>query len=353
MFTQFCSLKAALLCYLTILNALRLRLSSWTLVSGLLATSIPLVAIGQTDVSVQESNTVSQSSSSPPIPTGKSPVDVFRELLAQSPGERAEFLAKRTPESRKLILAKLREYESLSPEERALRLEVTELRWFLLPLMKMPASNRVEQLPSVPAGVRKLVEDRLNLWDRLPTEAKKEVLSNEDILRYYFECAVRNGDEMVPPGPAPTAYPHSSPLSEEQRQAITNNLAQFFLLTPQEKSKVLHTLSEPERQQIAKTLQAFGNLTPAQRSECLRSFDKFACLALKEREQFLKSAELWKSLSPGERQSWKDLVYKLSRLPPIPPGLGFPPLPRPLLPSAVSLPAKQGPAGPVATNDHN
>jgi len=313
---------------------------------GMLAMSWSLLAAEETVSSPPaSSDIVNQGSSPPPMPMSKSPVDVFRELLGQSPGERAEFLAKRPPESRKLILAKLREYESLTAEERTLRLEVTELRWYLLPLMKVSEVNRAVQLATVPDGVRKLVEDRLERWDKLPREVQKQVLDNEDILRFYFECVARNGDQAAGP-----PEPQSRVLSDEQRQAIKYSLEQFFLLTPEEKSKVLHTLSEPERQQIDKSLQTFANLTPAQRSECLRSFQKFASLSIHARQQFLKSAEEWETMTPTERQSWKDLVYKLSRLPPIPPGLGFPPIPGPLQPSTGALPSN---SRPIATNDHN
>jgi len=274
------------------------------------------------------------------MPVGKSPVDVFRELLVQTPGERAEFLAKRTPESRKLIQAKLHEYESLTPEERELRLQVTELRWYLLPLMKVPAAKRSEQLALIPAGPRKLVEPRLDLWDKLPPEAQNQVLEDPDLTRYYIECAARNSSRAtVVVAPA-----------EEQRPTIDYNLAPFFSLTAKERAEILHTLSEPEREQIAKSLQTFANLSPAQRAECLRSFEKFASLPNQERQQFLKSAEQWNKMSPSERQHWKELVYKLSRLPPIPPGLGFPPLPGPLQPAGANLP---GSLPPIVTNGHN
>src|ERR1044071_1392 len=311
---------------------------------GMLAAAWPLLAAEPSAVSAPVE--VKQSSAPPPLPVGKSPVDIFREMLAQNPSERAEFLSKRTPESRALILAKLREYESLSPEESALRLEVTELRWYLLPLMKMPQGTREQQVDTIPSTVRTLVQERLQRWDRLPVEAQKQVLENEDVRQYYFECAVKTGDEVAAASPANQA----SALTEEQRQAMRNGLQQFFLLTSQEKSKILHTLSDPERKQIAKTLQTFDNLNPAQRGECLRSFEKFASLTAQERQQFLKSAEQWNKMSPSERHSWKELVYKLSRLPPIPPGLGFPPLPGPLQPNAGGLPS---PARAIATNAPN
>src|SRR5437763_6112190 len=56
-------------------------------------------------------------------PTAKSPVEQFRELLAMNVVERKQALTNRPPEIRKRILAKLREYESLKPDERELRLQ--------------------------------------------------------------------------------------------------------------------------------------------------------------------------------------------------------------------------------------
>ncbi|MCX6895643.1 MAG: hypothetical protein NTZ16_09140, partial [Verrucomicrobia bacterium] len=85
----------------------------------------------------------------PPMPGAQSPVDIFRKLLAQSPAEQKQFLADRSPETQRRILAKLREYESLKPDQRELRLRATELRWYLLPLLNAPATNRAMQLAAV------------------------------------------------------------------------------------------------------------------------------------------------------------------------------------------------------------
>ena len=62
-------------------------------------------------------NAVSPAPPMPPLP--KSRVAYFRELLAmKTQGERELALTNRSPESRKLILAKVREYQSMNPEER-------------------------------------------------------------------------------------------------------------------------------------------------------------------------------------------------------------------------------------------
>jgi len=91
-------------------------------------------------------------------PLAKSPVESFRELLAMKPGEREQYLATRPPAIRKRFLAKIQEYEAMSAEERELRLRATELRWYLLPLMQMPATNRTAQLAAIPEADRPMVE---------------------------------------------------------------------------------------------------------------------------------------------------------------------------------------------------
>src|SRR5258707_342967 len=78
----------------------------------------------------------------PPLPAAKPPVDLFRDLLAMSPAQRLQFLSNRPPETQKRILAKVHEYELLKPEERLLKLKLTELRWYLVPLLNTPLTNR-------------------------------------------------------------------------------------------------------------------------------------------------------------------------------------------------------------------
>src|SRR5262249_37864291 len=98
----------------------------------------------------------------PPEPAAvKSPVAVFRELLYMSPAERTKALADRPEETRKRILAKIREYQSLRRDECELRLTVTELGYYLRPLMRTPATNRSAQIALIPKDFRELVQVRL------------------------------------------------------------------------------------------------------------------------------------------------------------------------------------------------
>jgi len=227
------------------------------------------------------------------------------------------------------------EYESLKPDERQLRLRVTELRWYLWPLMTAPATNRAALLARIPAPDRELVEDRLQEWDKVPPDVQKELLGMEPTLRYLTEInGLSDGQRVqlvtnIPPARRALlekGIQQWDSLSDNQRRNTLHRFNQFFELTVAEKEKALRTLSEAERRQIEKTLQTFGNLRPEQRAQCIRSFAKFASLSLEERQQFLKNAERWKQMSPSERQVWRQLVTRLP--PPLPPHLP-PPLPPP------------------------
>jgi hypothetical protein len=286
-------------------------------------------------------------------PGGKSPVETFRELLAMSPAERKQYLTNRPPESQRQILSKVREYESMKPTLRELRLKVTELRWYLLPLMQSPPAARTPFLQRVPADLLPLVENRLQDWDKLAPEIQKELLENEATVRYFTELETGAGTNNISPARQQMlqrGIAHWQSMPDAQRQKITQRFKQFFELTPQEQDKALSTLSEAERRQIEKTLNAYGKLNPVQRAACIRSFVRFASLPIQERQQFLRNAERWKLMTPDERQDWKDLVNKLSNQPPMPPEVetasGLPPMP-PRLP-APRLP----PRAPLATN-HN
>jgi hypothetical protein len=268
----------------------------------------------------------------------RSPVESFRELLALTPNERKKAVAERPPETQKLILAKVREYLSLKPDEREMRLRATELRWYLLPLMNIPPTNRAAQLALIPPEQRKLIEDRLAQWDRVAPATQRELLENELTARYFTQF------EMSTPQQRTNLLAEISPrrraqleagmarwgaLSEEQRRKTCERFDQFFELTPREKEKALNTLSEAERQQMEKTLRTFENLPKAERELCVRSFEKFASLSLEERQQFLKNAERWRLMSADERQAWRDLVtmvpgWPALAAPPMPPGFPTP-----------------------------
>lgn len=283
----------------------------------------------------------------PALPEVRSPISFFRDLLKMDAAGRDQALTNRPAELRKRILDKVREYESLEPSERELRLRVTELRWYLRPLMSEPATNRPAQLATIPETFRQQVKDRLQKWDSLPSDVQTELLANEATLRYLTEIEGRSDEqrkqalEAISPASRTNlvqGIDRLSSLSDDQRRKMINRFGEFFELTAQEKQKALDSLTGLDRGQIEKTMRAFDALPPEQREQCIQSLQKFAGLSPAERQQFLKSAERWKLMSPSERQVWRELVHKLP--PPLPPPL--PPLRRPS--------HQPPPIPPVATN---
>jgi hypothetical protein len=271
----------------------------------------------------------------PPMPHLKSPVDLFRELLAMTPAGRENYLTNRTPGIRARILAKVREYEALDPNERELRLRATELRWYLLPLLHESPTNRAARLAAVPDDLQPLVKNRLRQWDILPPTMKAEFLESERTLRYFTHVDPSSSPPLPPlpqdqrshRGPGGSDSANWNALAEDQRQKITAQCNQFFELTPMEKKKTLNTLSNAERQQMEKTLETFGELPPGQRLKCIRAFTEFAGLSAQEKQDFLKNAQRWAQMSPKDRQTWRDLVTHVPEWPPMPPAFIMPPKP--------------------------
>jgi hypothetical protein len=265
-----------------------------------------------------------------------SPVDFFRQLLAMTPDERENFLTNRPPEIRERILAKVGEYEALDPDERELRLRATELRWYLMPLLRESPTNRAARLAQTPDAIRPLVQDRLEEWIILPPQLQQEFLENERILRYFAHVDVSNSppeDWHREPSDADRA--HWDALSETERRQITTGFNQFFELTPDEKKETLSTLSDAERRQMEKTLQAFGKMPSSQRAECIKAFAKFASMSASEQAEFLKNAARWSQMSPAERHAWSDLVTHVPEWPPLPVGFVMP-VPKESNPAAVT-----------------
>jgi hypothetical protein len=271
----------------------------------------------------------------PPLPHLKSPVDLFRELLVMTPAGRQNYLTNRPPETRARILAKVREYEALDPNERELRLRATELRWYLLPLLRESPANRAARLAAIPEDMQPLVKNRLRQWNILPPSLQAEFLESERTLRYFTQVDPSHSpllpslpqDQNRRRGLQGPDLAHWNMLSEDQRQKIAAQFSQFFELTPVEKKKTLNTLSDAERQQMEKTLEMFGKLPPAQRAKCIRAFTEFAGLSAREKQDFLKNAQRWAQMSPKDRQTWRDLVTHVPEWPPLPSALIMPPMP--------------------------
>ena len=280
----------------------------------------------------------SPQTSPPPLPVAKAPIEYFRELLGLSEAERERALAQRNPEQKKVLQAKLKEYGAMTLADREMRLVVTELRWYLLPLMKAAPPERTQFLRAIPEEKRPLIDERLRQWDALPAIQQKEFLDNEMTVHYFLRL-----QPSLPPQPPtiPGNVPTNSrqenemekwrSMSPEQRERMFKRFQQFFELKADEKQKTLRALSDSERLEMEKSLQKFQQLAPAQRRQCLESFGKLSTMNAGERQQFVRKAELWQNMSSADRKSWRELVAKFPQMPPLPPGLKIvsdPPLPQ-------------------------
>jgi len=250
----------------------------------------------------------------------KSPVAAFRELLNMDPEERAKALADRREETRKRILAKIREYQSLKPDERELRLKVTELGYYLRPLIQAPATNQEAQLAVIPEGYRELVQVRLEKWDSLSPATQKRLLLNDAAIRAMTEMtnSVSTNVMRIRTVMLQQTIKNWNRLPPNERQELTNRFDDFFQLKPSEVQKAVRMLSPGERTQITATLQKFGNLTPNQRAQCIQSFEKLAAMSENERQQFFRNAERWEMMTPKEREEWRKLIETAPSLPAYP-----------------------------------
>lgn len=257
------------------------------------------------------------------------PVDSFRGLLALPRPQREQALAQTPEQSRHLLLAKLDEYESLTPDEREVRLRRMQLRWHLLGLMRAPATERAQRLAGVPESDRPLVEERLREWDKLAPQAQGELLENQFTIDYFsrliagtaaYQHNVLDGLGPERRAEAEAGFARWNALPGEQRDRLHRQFQQFFELSEREQEKIVATLPQNSRTEMQKTLEALEKLPADQRQRCLDALRKFTSMSPVEREQFLRNAERWQAMSPVQRENWRSLVSQLPPEPPLPPG---------------------------------
>ena len=184
-------------------------------------------------------------SATPPAPP-RSPVEAFRKLLAMKPAESNAYLTNYPAEKRAAIRDKVQEYQMLPPPFAEQRLEVTELRWYLLPLLKDSSTNRAARLAAIPEPYRDLVATRLSQWDIFPPSLKEEVIEYESTMHYFVgrDCVIKPqmSVEDLPENDRAElerklAHWKALPLAE--RQQMYGSFTNFFEMNPVEKEKTL------------------------------------------------------------------------------------------------------------------
>jgi hypothetical protein len=250
---------------------------------------------------------------------GTSPVETFRKLLAMTTAARERFLTNYPPEKREQILQKVREYEALPVEMRELRLRVTALRWYLVPLLQAPPEKRAELLKSVPEPYQQWVATRLDEWDMWPPGLKDEVLEYETLMHYFIG---RNAEVQ-----RPTVFedlPEAKQLDLElkladwgslplgQREQMYGSFRHYFELSDAEQQKILATLSESEREKTEQVVNSIERWPKSRQEAYLAACRQYVEMSPAERRNFMKNAQRWQKMAPAERQAWRDLVQQLS-----------------------------------------
>lgn len=320
----------------TFLRLIRPTTARVIIVFGVLAApgSQVVAQVSVQQISVQHGLAASNAPARNVVVKPVSPIVYFRELLAMKAVERERALADKSPAQKENLLSKIKEYEAMSPEERELRLKMTEIRWYLVPLMKLSPVERTKSLGSLSSTDRELIERRLKIWDSVPLDLQKLFLKNESVIGYVLRY------ENLTPDQRENLFKQFSPeqrqkleselkewrnIPTDQRQQMCDHFNQFFDLDQKEKDRTLGTLSEAERDQMKKVLEKFNDLPGVVRRKCIESFRTFANMSAEERNQFLKNAERWQSMTPSERQAWRELVQKTPDYPPMPPLVPPPP----------------------------
>jgi hypothetical protein len=255
------------------------------------------------------------------------PVEAFRKLLAMPPADRNQFLTNYPAATRERILAKLDEYQTLPPDFCDLRLRVTELRWYLLPLLKAPPAARAEMLKSVPEPYRGLIQARLEEWDIWPEDLKAEVLEYESTFSRFVGLDATGhvvlqqqvALEDIPEKDRPQAerkLAEWQALPQGQREQMFKSFVHYFELSDDEKQKTLGALPEPERTHTERALAPIERGSPADQQRYISAFHQFAAMSPEQRQSFMRNTERWQKMSPEERQAWRDLVRRASVQPP-------------------------------------
>ena len=108
-------------------------------------------------------------------------------------------------------------------------MRATELRWYLMPLLRESPTNRAARLAQMPADMRELVQDRLDEWSILPPTLQQEFLENEHILRYFAQVDVSsNPAENAGRAPSEAEQTRWNALSEPERQPGHGGIQSIF-----------------------------------------------------------------------------------------------------------------------------
>jgi hypothetical protein len=221
---------------------------------------------------------------------------------------------------------------ALPESEREARLVALELRATMLPLMKMPAGVRAQQLQMLPDRKRREIEQRLLTWDILPPPLQKDVLENETVVRLFVESQQSGASreqllaEMSPQRREEMQRKLADwdNMQSERQDQIFASVQRFFELDEKTRSRTLAALSEGDRAKLMPTLSAFDRMPKDQRERALDGFKRFKQLSPTDQQEFLRTAQRWEAMKEADKRLWRRIVASMRNSsplsPPYPPG---------------------------------
>ena len=275
--------------------------------------------------------TVPSQPNPPPIPSiADSPVKYLSDLLAASPEQRERMLAAKTRDRQAFWARKIDEYEQLPVSVRQDRLKTAQLHWYIALLIPISADARGKRLAQIPEGERDLVKRCLERWDKLPEDARADVMNNFKLTRYFARWETRSS---VPPPlpPASSSRPgnlnnpsaqrwESSPL--EKRREMLDAYARFYELPARQQEAALEKMPFSFRKECESRRSELLQMPPDQRQKSLNFLRAFAKMSPEEQARFRENAKRWKDMTSQERNFWMRYVQQLPKsLPPLPPGV--------------------------------
>src|SRR5262249_47013904 len=157
-------------------------------------------------------------------------------------------------------------------------LRATELRWYLLPLLNMPATNRAERLKLVPEPYHQLVAARVQEWDLWPPSFQRDVLEFQLTMDLVKTGAVGQAATTLQTLPPKERHELEQKLSRwqamspPQREQLYAAFQHYFELSDQEKEKTMQALSVPERQETEKVLDPIEKWPKQQQDKYIAAF---------------------------------------------------------------------------------
>ncbi len=272
----------------------------------------------------------------------------FKSLLPLTLENRLKSIQSKSPETQKLLLQKLSEYDKLNGREQEIRLKEASIRIHLKKLVKMSLEERRAVLVILPEEESDILQKHLARWDQLNPGLQKEFFNHEIILRYFSRIGENSMASQnmrfnsLSPG-YQRHYENWIKLKTGEKEKVFRHFDEFFKLNGDEKEKILGALSKGNRSSSMALIQSYQNMEKSDRGKCIQSLKRFTDMNPLQQQRFLWNAGRWATMSEETKTAIRKLLAEYPPTPPLPPGM--PPIKKPQIPLGKKRPDPPRPPG--------